>query len=118
MKIFHCFIVSLLVVGGVMAQIKQKPVEVKIERKLIVCQNRAEFDSLNARIHRAMQRDVKGYHADRWAEPIMNTKDNQQIAFPIKKRIEKYLTIQEKTRKVTLDEEWLPEADLTPVISK
>jgi len=114
MKIlFHCFIVSLLLTGSALSQEKNQ-----IERKVIVCQNQAEFDSLDARVHTAMQRDVKGYHADRWAEPIVNAKDERQIAFPVKERIEKYLTVAEKVRKVTLAKEWLPEADLAPVEPK
>lgn len=44
----------------------------------------------------------------------MDAKNAQQIAFPVKERIEKYLTVQEKARKVTLAKEWLPEIDLAP----
>jgi len=69
---------------------------------------------LNLRIHRALQHDVPRYNAERWAEPIVDAKNAQQIAFPVKERIEKYLTVQEKARKVTLAKEWLPEIDLAP----
>jgi len=90
------------------------PEERKVERKVIICVNQAEFDALNRHVHEALQRDVPRYNAKRWAQPIKNAKDEQQIAFPVKERIEKYLSGAEKNRKITLPEEWLSEINLAP----
>ena len=54
--------------------------------KVIICNNKAEFDAINDRIHQGLIENVKDYNADRWDEY------NEDLHLVIEPRVEQYLT--------------------------
>ena len=54
--------------------------------KVIICNNKAEFDAINDRIHQGLIENVKDYNADRWSEY------NEDLRLVIETRVEQYLT--------------------------
>jgi len=67
--------------------------------KVIICNDKAEFDAINDRIHQGLIENVKDYNADRWSEY------NEDLHLVIEPRVEKYLTEEEQARIV----EYIPE---------
>jgi len=54
--------------------------------KVIVCNNKAEFDTINLRLHEGLTSDVSDYKADRWDEY------KEDLRLVIETRVEQYLT--------------------------
>ena len=54
--------------------------------KVIICNDKAEFDAINDRIHQGLIENVKDYNADRWSEY------NEDLRLVIEPRVEQYLT--------------------------
>ena len=67
--------------------------------KVIVCNNKAEFDTINLRLHEGLTSDVSDYKADRWDEY------KEDLRLVIETRVEKYLTEEEQARIV----DYIPE---------
>ena len=69
--------------------------------KVIICNDKAEFDAINDRIHQGLIENVKDYNADRWSEY------NEDLRLAVETRVKKYLTEEEQARIV----DYIPEVE-------
>lgn len=73
----------------------------------IVCKDMKEFDTLNDAIHEKLKKELRGYRATKWAEPLVHP-NTGEIAMTLDDRAISCLAQAQKKRVKPLSEDWFP----------